>query len=72
MAFAKDTSSYTATRHQREVGTGYFDQILMTVSEGKASPIALEHSTEAASVKACADLASRPEFISGRRVSFAR
>lgn len=45
--FAKETSGYTATRHQREVGTGYFDQILMTVTRGEASTGALEHSTEA-------------------------
>lgn len=45
--FGKEVAGYTATRHQREVGTGYFDQILMTVSEGKASTGALEHSTEA-------------------------
>lgn len=44
--FASEKSGYTATRHQREVGTGYFDQVLMTVSEGKASTGALEHSTE--------------------------
>jgi isocitrate lyase len=44
--FAKEKAGYTATRHQREVGTGYFDRILMTVSEGKASTGALEHSTE--------------------------
>ena len=44
--FAKESEGYTATRHQREVGTGYFDHVLMTVSEGKASTGALEHSTE--------------------------
>ena len=45
--FASENVGYTATRHQREVGTGYFDQVLMTVSEGKASTGALSHSTEA-------------------------
>jgi isocitrate lyase len=45
--FASEAMGYTATRHQREVGTGYFDKVLMTVSEGKASTGALEHSTEA-------------------------
>lgn len=44
--FSSEMDGYTATRHQREVGTGYFDQVLMTVSEGKASTGALEHSTE--------------------------
>ena len=45
--FAREKDGYTATRHQREVGTGYFDQILMTVTSGQASTAALEHSTEA-------------------------
>ncbi len=44
--FAAEKSGYTATRHQREVGTGYFDQILMTITQGKASTSAMEHSTE--------------------------
>jgi isocitrate lyase len=45
--FARETSGYTATRHQREVGTGYFDKVLMTITEGQASTSALAHSTEA-------------------------
>ena len=45
--FGKEKVGYSATRHQREVGTGYFDQVLMTVSGGKASTGALAHSTEA-------------------------
>ncbi len=45
--FARESSGYTATRHQREVGTGYFDKVLMTISEGQASTSALKHSTEA-------------------------
>ncbi len=45
--FDREVSGYTATRHQREVGTGYFDTILNTVSQGQASTGALEHSTEA-------------------------
>lgn len=45
--FAREATGYTATRHQREVGTGYFDKVLMTISEGRASTSALEHSTEA-------------------------
>ncbi|MGE4131747.1 MAG: isocitrate lyase [Bdellovibrionales bacterium] len=45
--FAREAEGYTATRHQREVGTGYFDRILMAVSEGQASTGALSHSTEA-------------------------
>ncbi len=45
--FAAETSGYTATRHQREVGTGYFDQVAQVVSGGVASTLALTESTEA-------------------------
>lgn len=38
---------YTATRHQREVGTGYFDKVLMTATQGASATSALAHSTEA-------------------------
>jgi isocitrate lyase len=44
--FASEDLGYTAVRHQREVGTGYFDQVLMAVSGGKASTGALIGSTE--------------------------
>lgn len=44
--FAAESKGYTAARHQREVGTGYFDQILMTVAGGSASTAALKDSTE--------------------------
>jgi len=46
--FAAEASGYTATRHQREVGTGYFDQVVQIVSNGTSSTTALEGSTEAA------------------------
>ncbi|MGB8276533.1 MAG: isocitrate lyase [Methylovirgula sp.] len=46
--FAAEKHGYTATRHQREVGTGYFDAVAEAVSGGKASTIALRESTEAA------------------------
>jgi len=46
--FASEAAGYTATRHQREVGTGYFDAIASAVSGGKASTVALNESTEAA------------------------
>jgi isocitrate lyase len=45
--FASEEHGYTATRHQREVGTGYFDLIAQTISGGAASTTALEESTEA-------------------------
>ena len=46
--FANEASGYTATRHQREVGTGYFDQVAMTISSGASSTTALKDSTETA------------------------
>jgi isocitrate lyase len=46
--FASQAAGYTATRHQREVGTGYFDAIASAVSGGRASTVALKESTEAA------------------------
>jgi isocitrate lyase len=45
---AAEKNGYSATRHQREVGTGYFDQIAEVISGGKASTLALEGSTEQA------------------------
>jgi isocitrate lyase len=46
--FAAEKHGYTATRHQREVGTGYFDAVATAVSGGASSTLALEGSTEAA------------------------
>lgn len=44
--FAQEENGYTATRHQREVGTGYFDAVAEVISGGKSSTLALEDSTE--------------------------
>ena len=46
--FASEAHGYTATRHQREVGTGYFDDVMQTIAGGNASTLALGDSTEAA------------------------
>ncbi len=46
--FGAEDRGYTATRHQREVGTGYFDRVRDVVSGGTASTGAMKHSTEAA------------------------
>jgi len=46
--FASEAAGYTATRHQREVGTGYFDAIATAVAGGNSSTVALSESTEAA------------------------
>ncbi len=44
--FAAEKDGYTATRHQREVGTGYFDQVAEVISGGCSSTLALTESTE--------------------------
>jgi len=44
--FALEDGGYTATRHQREVGAGYFDQVMQAVSGGSSSTLALSGSTE--------------------------
>ena len=44
--FAAAEKGFTAVKHQREVGTGYFDEITQVVSGGKASTTALHGSTE--------------------------
>ncbi len=46
--FASEARGYTATRHQREVGTGYFDKVAMTISGGNSSTTAMTQSTESA------------------------
>jgi isocitrate lyase len=46
--FEMEALGYTATRHQAEVGTGYFDRVSKVVSGGRASTLALEGSTEEA------------------------
>lgn len=44
--FASEVHGYTATRHQREVGTGYFDEVAQVISGGNSSTTALSGSTE--------------------------
>jgi isocitrate lyase len=44
--FALEAEGYTATKHQREVGTGYFDLVTQVISGGLASTTALAESTE--------------------------
>jgi isocitrate lyase len=46
--FASEAVGYTATRHQREVGTGYFDEVAQVIASGASSTTALGESTEAA------------------------
>ena len=46
--FAAESEGYSATKHQREVGTGYFDEVAQVIAGGEASTLALVGSTEAA------------------------
>ena len=45
--FAAEANGYTATKHQREVGTGYFDLVATTLAGGASSTTAYSESTEA-------------------------
>jgi isocitrate lyase len=49
--FASESAGYTATRHQREVGTGYFDQVSVAITGGQSSTTAMAESTETAQFK---------------------
>jgi isocitrate lyase len=44
--FASEDQGYTATKHQREVGTGYFDLVSKVISSGESSTLAMTGSTE--------------------------
>ena len=44
--FDSEKEGYTATKHQREVGTSYFDEVSNTISSGKSSTTAMKDSTE--------------------------
>ncbi|MBW6399191.1 isocitrate lyase [Roseomonas sp. HJA6] len=46
--FAAEAEGFTAVRHQREVGVGYFDAVAMAASGGQSSTTAMAHSTETA------------------------
>ena len=53
--FANEAQGYTATRHQREVGTGYFDKVAETITGGQSSTTAMQESTETAQFVAAAE-----------------
>ena len=44
--FASESDGYTATKHQKEVGTTYFDAVSNTISSGESSTTAMKDSTE--------------------------
>jgi isocitrate lyase len=50
--FAAEKDGYTATKHQREVGTGYFDEVTQVIMGGNSSITALSGSTEEEQFKA--------------------
>ena len=65
--FAREKDGYTATKHQREAGTAYFDQLLMTITGGESSTAALHGSTETAQfIPTAAGLADVRDRSSGR------
>ncbi len=53
--FAAEANGYTATKHQREVGTGYFDAVSMAISGGRSSTTAMHGSTEHAQFRPAAE-----------------
>jgi isocitrate lyase len=53
--FDSEIDGYTATRHQREVGTGYFDKVSLAITGGKSSTTAMGESTESAQFTAAAE-----------------
>ena len=53
--FANEARGYTATRHQREVGTGYFDAVAQTISNGQSSTTAMKQPTETAQFSVAAE-----------------
>ncbi|MGZ2457969.1 MULTISPECIES: isocitrate lyase [Rhizobium] len=53
--FAAEVNGYTATKHQREVGTGYFDAVSLAITGGRSSTTAMHDSTEHAQFKPAAE-----------------
>ena len=53
--FAAEANGYTATKHQREVGTGYFDAVSMAITGGRSSTTAMNDSTEHAQFRPAAE-----------------
>jgi len=46
--FAAEATGFSATRHQREVGTSYFDAVSLAISQGQSATTAMKDSTETA------------------------
>ncbi|MFI5402446.1 MAG: isocitrate lyase [Planctomycetota bacterium] len=62
--FESEPLGYSATKHQREVGTGYFDDVLKAITGGEAETAALSGSTEEEQFKAAAALALKSKRAS--------
>jgi len=75
--FAAQSRGFTAVRHQREVGTGYFDAVAMAISGGKSATVAMAGSTEAEQFSAGSTEAEQfsagstevEQFSQGRKVT---
>ena len=59
--FASEADRYTATRHQREVGTGYFDAVALALSGGTSATTAMGDSTETDQFQEKADASAAAE-----------
>ncbi len=70
--FGAERTGYTATRHQREVGTGYFDLVTEVVSSGTASTKALAGSTEAAQFSDADRLAAAQHLLDQDHANLSR
>ena len=44
--FSQEENGYTATKHQQEVGAGFFDKVIMSITGGDSATTALAGSTE--------------------------
>jgi isocitrate lyase len=65
--FTAAEEGFTAVRHQREVGTGYFDAVAMAISGGKSATVAMAGSTEADQFSAGSTEVE--QFSQGRKVT---
>jgi hypothetical protein len=59
---------YEAVKHQRFVGTGYFDAVQQVITNGTASTVALEGSTEEAQFSGVVSLSMEDRSIEGRSI----
>jgi isocitrate lyase len=70
--FAAEPAGYTATKHQREVGVGYFDAVATTIAGGQSSTTALAGSTEHAQFREGGPDRASPDHVSTAQTPMAR